>query len=187
MKDKIEMMSGIQVQPIGLAEFSQYKGQIEELRFNVLGTSKHGIHEKMMPETRRDTLKPLNEELRGSAEHEAVYLAKNESGKVVGFLYIELHPDGHSAELKEMWCSMAENAQREVVEKLLTKVCTELPEDRYPKIDVAASDRSKHFNHFMANPRFKVLRVKEASADNDNESQTERDRNGPEQMEKKAA
>lgn len=165
MPQKLETISGVQVSRIGLGEFNEYKDKITQLRFNVLGThANDNLHEKIMPEVRRQQLKPIHKEAADTMEHEAIYLAKDAKGEVVGFMYIELTPDGRHAEMKEMWASMHEASQKEIIEKFFSKIQDEMPEERYPKVHVLASERSKYFDRFAANPRFKVVKLERPSS-----------------------
>ncbi len=161
MPQSAEPMPGIKVERIGLAEFVKHKSQIEKLRFNLLGEEDDSVHDKIKPTTRREELKPIREELRDSVEHEAIYLAKDKNDKVIGFMYIELKPDGREARLKDYWSSIPEVSQEDMIRKFLDKA-SELPDEGYPHLDVETSVMAKHFKHLATNPKYHFLRIKDA-------------------------
>ncbi len=159
-----EQMPGMKIERVELGEFIAHESQIKQLRFNVLGGEDENVHKKVTSTERRQELKPMRQELRKSSEHEAIYLAKDKNDKIVGFMFIELDPNGRHAHIKEMWSSKPEGSQGELIRRLLDAAKGDLPDDRYPHLDVEASVTAKHFKHLAANPTYKFLRIKDASS-----------------------
>lgn len=160
--DGTEQMPGLKVERVDLAEFVKHESQIRQLRYNVKGEANDNIHEKNTAIERREKLKPMRQELRNSAEHEAIYLAKDKNDKVVGFMYIELDPNGHHARLKEAWSSVPEASQLEMIQKFLDTAKKDLPDDRYPHLDVEGSSvLTKHFKHLASNPTYSFVKIKD--------------------------
>lgn len=169
--ESTEQMSGVQVERVELGEFLKHQSQIRQLRYNVKGEANDNIYEKNTPTERREALSPIHAELRGDAEHEAIYLAKK-NDKVVGFMYIELDPNGHHARLKEAWSSVPEASQLEMIQRFLDAAKADLPDERYPHLDVEGSELTKHFKHLAGNPTYNFIRIKDApSPSNDNSSE----------------
>ena len=169
--DGKEKMPGGKVERVERAEFLKRESQIRQLRYNVQSPANDNIYEKKTPTERRQSLKPVREELRHDAEHEAIYLATDKNDKVIGFMYIELNPNGHKARLKEAWSSVPETSQVEMIEKFLDRAKADLPDDRYPHLDVEDSELSKHFKHLAGNPSYRFVRIRNtpSSAANDNQ------------------
>src|SRR3989344_1506837 len=159
--DGKEKMPGVKVERVERAEFLKRESQIRQLRYNVQSPANDNIYEKKTPTERRQSLKPVREELRHDAEHEAIYLATDKNDKVIGFMYIELNPNGHKARLKEAWSSVPEASQIEMIEKFLDRAKEDLPDERYPHLDVEDSELSKHFRHLAGNPSYSFVRIKE--------------------------
>lgn len=158
----IEQQTGITVERMEYGTLLEEKGAIRHLRFNVLAAENGNIHTKITPIARGRELKPISKEFRSSAEHEAAFAAYDRNGEVVGFLYIELDPHGRRATIKEMWSSVPEGSQAEIITKLLDAAKGELPDERYPRLDVEAAVQAKHFRRLAANPRYKFLRIHDA-------------------------
>ncbi|MDO8576084.1 MAG: hypothetical protein Q7R90_02095 [bacterium] len=169
--DGKEKMPGVKVERVERAEFLKRESQIRQLRYNVQSPSNDNIYEKKTPAERRQSLKPVREELRHDAEHEAIYLATDKNDKVIGFMYIELNPNGHKARLKEAWSSVPEASQVEMIEKFLDRAKEDLPDDRYPHLDVEDSELTKHFRNLAGNPSYSFVRIRNtpSSAANDNQ------------------
>lgn len=168
--ESAEPMSGITVERVELAEFLEHQSQIRQLRYNVQGAANDNLYEKNTATERRGALSPIHAELRGGAEREAIYLAKK-NDKVVGFMYIELDPGGRQARLKEAWSSVPENSQLEMIRTFLDAAKKDLPDERYPHLDVEGSELTKHFKHLAGNPTYNFVRIKDAApsaASNDN-------------------
>ena len=160
--DGAEKMPGVKVERIERAEFLKHESQIRQLRFNVQSPANDNIYEKRTPTQRRESLKPVRQELKNDPEHEAIYLAKDKNDKVIGFMYIELDPNGHHARLKEAWSSVPEASQVEMIRRFLDKAKEDLPDDRYPHLDVEGSELTKHFRHLAGNPNYRFVRIKDA-------------------------
>ncbi len=169
-----ERLPGMQIERVGLREFLKYKSQIGQLRYNVLGDQNASTHERVKPTMRRKELKTVRGELRSSAEHEAIYVAKNKNGEVAGYLYIELEPDGHQAKINEMWSSVPEVSQAEVIKSFIDKAKLDLiTNGSYHDFTVEAAEQAKHFRHLASNPLYHFVKVKDAPsapASDDNEA-----------------
>ena len=160
--DGAEKMPGMKVERVDLAEFLAHESQIRQLRYNVQSPANENIYEKSTASERKEALSPIRQELRGDAEHEAIYLAKDKNDKVVGFMYIELNPNGHQARLKEAWSSVPEASQLEMIQKFLDAAKVDLPDDRYTHLDVEGSALTKHFKQLAGNPAYSFVRIKDA-------------------------
>ncbi len=169
-----EKIPGMKVERVELRDFLKYKSQIGTLPYNVLGNQSAGTHERVKPTMRRKELKPVRGELRSSAQHEAIYVAKDKNEKVAGYMYIELEPDGHEAKINEIWSSVPEVSQAEVIKKFIDQAKLDLiTNGSYHDFTVEAAEQAKHFRHLAANPLYHFVKIKgepSAPASSDNEA-----------------
>jgi len=142
---------GITVEAIELGELIEHADKIRRLNYNVLDTSKNQRQEGSIAQ-RREVIKEVRGEMKHSADHDLVLVAKNSADEIVGFLSIE--KDGSSARAREMWVGVANGSQKSIIAHLIDSALHHLQSGpkQYAKLHIHPVSASSDFGVVCAEP-----------------------------------